>query len=205
MKKALALLLTLLVCFSMVACKGDKSSTTTTAPTSGGGGSTTAPTSGSDDYWTNAETMKIAILTPLTGTSKENGERQQRSTNVAVEGINKAGGVLGKKVEVIYFDIGADQQGFINALQSAVNTEGISATIGYAMSNFTIGGAEIILESEIPNITFGNSAGILALENPYIWMGRVPDKVSTETLAKVGHDKYNIKNLRCLDDKPAWS
>lgn len=197
MKKLLALFLVFSMCFSMVACGSssdvDSPSVNETPGNENPGkvnSGNEAP--GSDDYWAKAETMKIAILTPLTGSAKENGDRAKRSVDYAVEKINGAGGVLGKKVEAVYFDIGQDQQGFLNALQSAVNTEGISATIGYTMSPFTIAGAEIIREAEIPNITLGNSIGVSNLQNPYIWQLRTPDVIGTTVLAKVAHEKYNM-------------
>lgn len=194
MKKVLALILVFLLCFSMVAC-GNSSVVETPGKETPGKETPGKEAPGSDDYWANTKTMKLAILTPLTGAAKENGDRAKRSVEYAVEKINKAGGVLGKEVEAVYFDIGQDQQGFLNALQSAVNTEGISATIGYTMSPFTIAGAEIIRESEIPNITFGNSIGVSNLKNPYIWQARTPDVVGTKVLAKVSHEKFNVKKV----------
>ncbi len=178
MKKTLAVLLVLSLCFSLFACSNANSQDTVV----------------DESYWDDAPTMKIAILTALTGASKETGDRAKRSVDYAVEQINANGGVLGKQLEVIYFDIGADQQSFINALQSAVNTEGISATIGYSTSTYTVAGSDIIRESQIPNITMGNSAGIFDLDNPYIWQARVPDKIGTEVLAKISFETYNVKN-----------
>ena len=68
MKKVLALILVFLLCFSMVAC-GNSSVVETPGKETPG---KEAP--GSDDYWANTKTMKLAILTPLTGAAKENGE-----------------------------------------------------------------------------------------------------------------------------------
>lgn len=195
MKKVMALILAFLLCFSMVACGNSSDVGSPSGKETPGKEAPGEQAPGSEDYWANTETMKLAILTPLTGAAKENGDRAKRSVEYAVENINKAGGVLGKDVEAVYFDIGQDQQGFLNALQSAVNTEGISATIGYTMSPFTIAGAEIIRESEIPNITFGNSIGVSNLKNPYIWQARTPDVVGTKVLAKVSHEQFNLKKV----------
>ncbi|MBC8535140.1 ABC transporter substrate-binding protein [Feifania hominis] len=187
MKKLLALLLAIVLCFSLAAC--NKTPASDDPGNTGNEGDNNDP-----GTTTTGEPLKIGILTALTGASKETGDRTRRATELAVEEINANGGVLGQDVELVYFDVGADQQSFINALQAAVNTEGISATIGYSNSTLTVAGSEIIRESEIPNITLGNSSGIIALENPYLWQCRLPDTITTEILAKIHFETYGVQN-----------
>lgn len=176
MKKFLAMLLAMVMVLSLVAC----------------GGSSDEEAEG--NYWDEAETMKLGVLAPLTGSSKETGDRTRWAVDYAVEQINAAGGVLGKTLEIEWFDIGEDQQGFITAMQSAVNTEGLSGTIGYCISSYTIGASDIILESEVPNISGGNSYTVRDLGNPYVWQVRMIDEYSVILLAKLGYEQYNIKN-----------
>ncbi len=178
MKKFLAVLLALILCLSLAACGGNKDQ----------GEQNNDSSNGSAD----GGHLKIAILTALTGASKETGDRATRAVEYAVEQINANGGVLGQDVELVYFDVGADQQSFVNAMQAAVNTEGVSATIGYSNSTLTVAGSEIVREAEIPNITMGNSSGIISLENPYIWQCRLPDTITTKILAQVHHDNYGV-------------
>ncbi len=177
MKKFIALLLALVLCLSLAAC-GNK-------------------TEGEDPGTGETGPLKIAILTALTGSSKEVGDRATRAVEYAVEQVNANGGCLGQDVVVEYFDVGGDQQSFLNALQLAVNTEGVCATIGYSNSSLTVAGAEIIREAEIPNITMGNSSGIIALDNPYIWQSRLPDTQTTKILAQVHHETYGV-NKPCV-------
>jgi branched-chain amino acid transport system substrate-binding protein len=202
MKRLLAVLLVVLMCVSLVACssksdqssQGDQSSQSSQSSKSGGNGGTGGSEDASGDYWADLPTFKIGILTNLTGAGKETGDRTRWAADYAVEQINEKGGVLGKKLEVEYFDVGGDQQGFINAMQRAVNTEGISATIGYPISSFTVGATDIILESKIPNITGGDSANVRDLKNPYIWQIRMIDEIKVKLLAKLSYEEYNVKN-----------
>ena len=45
-----------------------------------------------------ADTIKIGVIAPLTGPAAESGSYQTQGARLAVEEINKAGGVLGKPV-----------------------------------------------------------------------------------------------------------
>lgn len=175
MKKIVAILLALSLCFMLASCgKKDPEPDEKGAP------------------------LKLAVLTALTGNNKETGDRTRRAVEMAVEEINAAGGCLGQDIQVEFFDIGSDQQSFLNALQLAVNTEGVSCTIGYANSSLTVAGADIIEESEIPNITMGNSSGIIKLQKEYVWQCRLPDTQSTAILARIHHEDYHVNNPAVL-------
>ena len=49
-------------------------------------------------------TIKIGLLAPLTGKSADDGINVKNSVEMAVEKVNAAGGVLGKKIELVTYD-----------------------------------------------------------------------------------------------------
>jgi branched-chain amino acid transport system substrate-binding protein len=55
-----------------------------------------------------ADTYKIGAALPLTGPAQYMGEAEREAMNMAVDEINKQGGVNGQKLEVIYIDTKAD-------------------------------------------------------------------------------------------------
>jgi branched-chain amino acid transport system substrate-binding protein len=55
-----------------------------------------------------ADTYKIGAALPLTGPAQFLGEAEREAMNMAVDEINKQGGVNGQKLEVIYIDTKAD-------------------------------------------------------------------------------------------------
>ena len=55
-------------------------------------------------YATAADTIKLGVTEPLSGTFKDIGERYLDGVLYAVQVINESGGLLGKKVEVIPID-----------------------------------------------------------------------------------------------------
>lgn len=54
----------------------------------------------------SADTIKIGAPIPQTGPFASDGSVMEKAITLAVEDLNKAGGVLGQKVEVSFFDIG---------------------------------------------------------------------------------------------------
>ena len=54
----------------------------------------------------SAETIKIGAPIPQTGPFASDGSVMEKAITLAVEDLNKAGGVLGQQVEVSFFDIG---------------------------------------------------------------------------------------------------
>lgn len=94
MKSRLRLLFVLLAVFSLlVACNDDEGSS-----------------DGSSTPSTDGDTIKIGLLTELSGSGATFGPGAANVSEMAVEEINEAGGVLGKDVELIIGDSASDTQ-----------------------------------------------------------------------------------------------
>lgn len=67
------------------------------------------------------DTLKIGAILPLTGTGAEDGEFQKQGIDLAVSKLNVAGGVKGKKIEVIFEDSKNQAKEGITALNNLVS------------------------------------------------------------------------------------
>lgn len=67
-----------------------------------------------------SETIKIVALYPLTGGVASWGESSQKATQIAVDEINKNGGINGKQIEVIYQDHKCDPKVALSIYQQFV-------------------------------------------------------------------------------------
>lgn len=83
----------------------------------------------------SAETVKIGAVQPLSGKISVYGEGFQRAINLAVEEVNKAGGIKGKDLEVVYEDNLSTAQGSVSALQKLISIEKLPVVIGPASSS----------------------------------------------------------------------
>ncbi|MBQ4176119.1 MAG: ABC transporter substrate-binding protein [Lachnospiraceae bacterium] len=142
----------------------------------------------------NSDKVIFGCLTYLTGDSMEQGERSKAIVDYAVDQVNANGGVLGKTLEVQYFDSGNDQQTVLNSVQKILTTEGMSGFFGCMFSSDTIAYMPNLIEAQMPSITAGNSANVLAEGNDYIWMPREADDMVAQALAKMAIGELGMKN-----------
>lgn len=98
------------------------------------------------------DTIKIGATAPLTGPVAIYGITATNGSKLAMEEINKNGGVLGKKIDFVVLDSKGDATEAITAYNRLVD-EGIVAFIGDAPSKPTLAIAEVAAQDNMPMIT----------------------------------------------------
>lgn len=73
--------------------------------------------------------IKIGAILPLTGSGASYGVWMKGGTEIAVEEINAAGGIAGRKLEVVYEDHAADASKAVNAMRRLVDVEKVPFTL----------------------------------------------------------------------------
>ena len=99
-----------------------------------------------------SETLKIGATAPLTGPLAIYGVTATNGSKLAMEEINKNGGILGKQVEFMVLDSKGDSTEAITAYNRLVD-EGIVAFIGDAPSKPSLAIAEVAAQDNMPMIT----------------------------------------------------
>ena len=64
-----------------------------------------------------AKPIKIGQIIPITGESAESGLYQKQGADIAVEKINAAGGINGRKIQIVLEDDQTTNPGVVAALQ----------------------------------------------------------------------------------------
>ncbi|MDO4588721.1 MAG: ABC transporter substrate-binding protein [Fusobacterium sp.] len=98
------------------------------------------------------EVVKIGATAPLTGPLAIYGVTATNGSKLAMEEINKNGGVLGKKVDFIVLDSKGDSTEAVMAYNRLVD-EGIVAFVGDAPSKPSLAIAEVAAQDKMPMIT----------------------------------------------------
>src|SRR5208282_6688635 len=75
-------------------------------------------------------TIKIGMCAPVTGPAAESGRYAQIGAKLAVDTVNKAGGVLGKQVELIVEDDQTTNPGIVLAFSKLASQTDIVAFLG---------------------------------------------------------------------------
>jgi branched-chain amino acid transport system substrate-binding protein len=95
-------------------------------------------------------TVKIGLLTPLTGIGAPDGESVLNSVTLAVERVNKGGGLLGKKVELVVYDDRMDTKEAVALARKLIEKDQIVGFVGGSYSMPTRAAAPIFQEAGIP-------------------------------------------------------
>ena len=98
------------------------------------------------------DTIKVGQLAAVTGDFAAYGVAEWESVKIAVEEINKAGGVLGKPLELIMYDCRTRQEDTVNAARRLVEQDKVTAVIGPNGSGLCIAAAPIFNRGRVPNI-----------------------------------------------------
>jgi branched-chain amino acid transport system substrate-binding protein len=110
---------------------------------------------------TLAAEIKIGVLVPTTGSEATYGQDMANSVQIAIDEINKAGGVNGSTLSMVVGDDGCDPQQAVNAA-TKLATSGISGVVGGYCSGATIPTLKIFGDAKLPMvITAANSTKLI--------------------------------------------
>jgi len=97
-----------------------------------------------------AEMIKVGLLAPLTGFAAADGASVRNSVDLAVEKVNKAGGLLGKKVELVTYDDRADAKEAVALAQKLIQQDRIVGLVAGSYSMPTRAVAPLFQDEGIP-------------------------------------------------------
>lgn len=107
-----------------------------------------------------ADTIKFGFSAPLTSFIAFAAVRAKSGTEFAVEQLNARGGILGRRVEVLYGDTRLDPNEAINLARRYTLQENVAAYFGDFTSSGTLAIVDILARATIPQITYTNAIKI---------------------------------------------
>jgi branched-chain amino acid transport system substrate-binding protein len=116
--------------------------------------------SGTPQAASSGEEIKIGLVAPLSGGGALYGKQMENGAKLAVDEINEAGGLLGKKLKLIVQDDQANPGESVKVTQRLVTEEKINAWMGTLKSADTVTDIGITSKQDIPSfvpVAVGNS------------------------------------------------
>lgn len=154
------------------------------------------------------DSVKIGMLTVLTGDRATEGEYAMNAMEIALEEINAAGGVLGKPLEIVVEDALGTDVGAVNAFRKLAADPDIVAIIGTNNSNDSIATSSSVLEAEIVTTAQGSNPALMQMcneENPWMFQLRACDQTLCGALMKYAVEELGIKSFAVLHDTDSSS
>jgi branched-chain amino acid transport system substrate-binding protein len=97
-----------------------------------------------------AEPIRIGAIFSVTGPASFLGEPERNTAKMLEEDLNKAGGLLGRKVEVIVYDDESDTTKAVTAVDRLIKRDRVVAVIGPSTSGSTLAIIPKIEEAQTP-------------------------------------------------------
>src|SRR5262249_34919191 len=138
----------------------------------------------------SAEPLKIGMVAPLTGSAAEEGRHKIQGAKLATEEVNKAGGVLGRPIELVIEDSQSTNPGGVLAFSKLAGDKDIPAFIGPVFSTQIHAIAPDIQRIGKPVMIGGTDPQLTHMGNPWLFRFRPNDTYSAPVIAD-----YGVKTL----------
>jgi branched-chain amino acid transport system substrate-binding protein len=152
-----------------------------------------------------AEPIKIGLEGPFTGGSSSMGVSMRDGVRMAVEEINKAGGVLGRQIELVERDDEAKNERGVQIAQELISKEKVVATVGYINTGVALASQRFYQEAKIPvmnNVATGTLITHQFDNQPenYIFRNAAADVIQAPMIVEEAVTRRGFKKVAILAD-----
>ena len=153
----------------------------------------------------NAETIKIAIAGPMSGSVAQYGDMVKAGALTAIEQINAAGGANGNKFEAVLMDDACEPKQAV-AVANKIVSQGIHYVIGHVCSGSTIPASDIYENEGIVMVTPSATAPQLTetKKRKFIFRTIGRDDQQGPAAAQYIISKVKPKKVAVLHDKQSY-
>ncbi|MBC5763300.1 ABC transporter substrate-binding protein [Ramlibacter albus] len=135
---------------------------------------------------TGADPVKIGLVVETTGAYAEYARESTRGATLALEEVNRAGGVLGRTLELVTADNESTNPGSVVAATQLVANRDVKAIITTLHSTHIQAMMPVIAQARIPALIGGTSHALTQAKNPWIFRVRPHDGYSARAIADFG-------------------
>lgn len=142
-----------------------------------------------------APVYKVALVAPFTGSGSILGDYIRNAFALAVDEINAAGGVAGRKIEYVIYDDAAAPATSINVVTKAILNDKVDAMFGPNMSSCVLAVHQIAKDNKIPMLVGATSPsfGFDKVGNEWLFRLRADDEVKVVNLVKYAVEHLDVK------------
>lgn len=144
--------------------------------------------------------IKVGEFASLTGSEAAFGQSSHKGTLLAIDEINAGGGVLGKKLELIYEDNQSKQGESATIVKKLISRDHVVAVLGEVASGRSLEAARICQDNKIPQISPSSTNPKVTETGDYIFRVCFTDPFQGKLLADFGRDTLKAKRVAILSD-----
>ena len=152
------------------------------------------------------EPIKIGYLAILTGDGSTWGQHEKEGAQLAVKEFNEAGGVLGRPLELICYDVRGRQEDAINAARRLIHEDKVCVIGGTNYSGLNLATASVIENGKVAQIGTSATNPIVTVDpatnkvRPYMFRLSYTDPYQGKVMADYLFNKLGLKSAAVITD-----
>ncbi|HEY1123374.1 MAG TPA: ABC transporter substrate-binding protein [Haloferula sp.] len=146
------------------------------------------------------DAIKVGEFASLTGKEATFGISSHEGTLLAVEEINAAGGVLGKKIDLLTEDNQSKAGESTNAVNKLISKDGVVAILGEVASSRSFEAAPVCQDNKIPMISPASTNPSVTEVGDYISRACFTDPFQGAALANFATNELKATKIAMLTD-----
>lgn len=127
-----------------------------------------------------ADPIKIGAVVSATGPASFLGDPQDKTLRMDVEKINAAGGVLGRKLELVLYDDASDANKANTFARRLAMQDGVDAIIGSSTTGSTMAMLPLVEGAKVPTISLAAASVIVEPVKPWVFKMPHSDRMAAE-------------------------
>ena len=152
-----------------------------------------------------ADPIKIGVAGPFTGGSSSMGVSMRDGVRLAVDEINKSGGVIGRQLQVVERDDEAKNERGVQIAQELIHKEKVTAAVGYINTGVALASQRFFQEAKIPvmnNVATGSIITQQFKDQPenYIFRNAAHDTIQAPMIVEEAVARRGFKKVAILAD-----
>lgn len=129
-----------------------------------------------------ADTVKVGAVLSITGPASFLGDPEDKTLKLYVDKINAAGGVAGKKIELVVYDDGGDANKARTFATRLVEDDKVSAMVGGTTTGTTMAMIPVFEEAKVPFISLAGGIEVVDPVRKYVFKTPHTDKMACEKI-----------------------
>jgi branched-chain amino acid transport system substrate-binding protein len=142
----------------------------------------------------------IGHYASMTGSTAHFGQDTDKAVRLAVDEINQAGGVNGRKIEVVTLDDRGDSAEASNAVARLIDVEKVSAIIGEVASSLSLSGGRVAQRRKIPMVSPSSTNPKVTEVGDYIFRVCFLDPFQGKVMANFARNTLKLDSVAILKD-----
>ncbi len=149
--------------------------------------------------------LVVGVIGSMTGGASFLGESEKYGLEIAAEEINAAGGILGRKITLVYRDDESNVDKGVTVARDLVEREKVEVIMGPAISHVAYAVVPVVNEYKVINIPQLGITGIAdATKSPYTFRGAWTDRMSMAKVANWLVNTKKVKKIGVVYENSAW-